>query len=219
MTPEALSPRGRRRTDRLLVITTRGLGAGAVLLCILAFTPVLNRLAELMGEKPRIEPAQAIVVLGSGLSADLTLSAAGLSRLAHAIVLWRQGLSPVIVFSGAGFLGGPSEAEVAARYAVALGVPADAILAEGGGRTTREESVRIAALLHPRGIRRVLLVSSDLHLARGVPLFARAGFEPLPAPSDRFSGLASSAEDRLYLGRALAQELLAQLYYRLAGYI
>jgi hypothetical protein len=52
-----------------------------------------------------------------------------------------------------------------------------------------------------------------------VPLFERVGFEVLPAPADSVSSVTRSPEARLRLLRHLSQELMARLYYRLAGYL
>jgi len=205
--------------DRSVVIAVRALGLGALLLCPVAFTPAVNRVAALASVEERLGPAQAIVVLGSGVNPDGSLSASSLRRVTHGVVLYTQGLSPVLVFSGATQHGGPSEAVIAARLAAALGVPGDAILAEGRGRTTREEASRIAALLSPRGVRRVLLVSDALHLRRAQPLFERVGFEVLPAPAHRPAKAATAPEERLALLQQLFQEALAQVYYRVAGYL
>jgi hypothetical protein len=53
--------------------------------------------------------------------------------------------------------------------------------------------------------------------ARG--LFERAGFTVLQAPVEDTSGGGISPEARLALGLRMGEELLAQLYHRLAGYV
>ncbi len=80
-------------------------------------------------------------------------------------------------------------------------------------------TARIARRLEPRAVRRILLVTDSEHLTRAVPLFQRVGLEVLPAPADSISAATNSPEERLQLLRRLSQELMARLYYRLAGYL
>lgn len=167
----------------------------------------------------RIEPADAIIVLGSGVSEDGVLDSDSLSRVTQGIVLQRKGLAPLLVLSGPAPQRGPAEAEVRAELARELGVPSSAILTEAGARTTREEAVRIGALLRPRQVRRVLLVTSPHHMLRARRLFAQAGFEVLAAPADDASRTSRQPEDRLKLTRKVLQEVLARLYYRVAGHL
>jgi uncharacterized SAM-binding protein YcdF (DUF218 family) len=65
-----------------------------------------------------------------------------------------------------------------------MGVPATAMLLEGQSRTTTENAADTARLLQARGIRKILLVTSALHMRRARGLFERAGFEVVPAPTD-----------------------------------
>ena len=98
-------------------------------------------------------------------------------------------------------------------------MPSEQILTETGARTTREEAARIARRLEPRAVRRILLVTDSEHLTRAMALFERAGLEVLPAPADSVSPATEGPEGRLELLRRLSQELMARLYYRLAGYL
>lgn len=133
--------------------------------------------------------------------------------------LYKAGLAPLIVFSGAAFGGPRAEADAAAQLARDLGVPGEQIIAETSPRTTREEAARISRRLESRAIRRILLVSDSEHLIRAVALFEQVGFEVLPAPADSVSSATDSPEERLKLLRRVSQELIARLYYRVAGYL
>jgi uncharacterized SAM-binding protein YcdF (DUF218 family) len=113
----------------------------------------------------------------------------------------------------------PSEAEVRARLAEDLGVPATALLADARGRTTREEARVSWEDLAPRGIRRILLVTGSEHMPRAAALFRRAGFEVVPAPIDEEPGRTTRPQARLNLARDLLRELLAHAYNRVAGYL
>ncbi len=195
-----------------------GLAALAVFLTS-AFTPLSNLLSRWLTTPPRLEPAEAIVVLGTRLLPGLELSGSSLLRTRYGIALYRRGLAPLLVFTGPARGEGPAEATVRVELARELGIPAEVILTEAGARTTREEAVRLGARLRPMGVRKILLVTNSLHMARARGLFERAGFEVLAAPPDDLSKTSGEPEDRLQLMRQILEELIAQLYYRVAGYL
>ena len=197
----------------------RGLGAvGLGLFLAAAFTPLPDVLSRRLGAAARLEAADAVVVLGASIHPDGTLSNHSLRRTIHGIRLYRRGLAPLLLFMGGPARAGHrSDAQVRDDLARELGIPVPVILTTTAS-TTREEAVRARALLEPRGVRRILLVTESQHLVRARALFERAGFEVLPAPSDGRSE-PSDPEGRLLLTWHVVEELLARLYYRLAGYL
>ena len=194
-------------------------GLGAVLVIFAAaFTPVLSHLAAWLGGPPRLDPADAIVVTArGGVDSDGVLSNASLRRTLHGIALYQRGLAPLLVFTGYQRRLGPDEAAVRADLARRFGVPAAAVLTESRARATREEARFTRALLAPRGVRRILLVTDPSDMPRTRALFARSGFDVLPAPAD--ADRPGTPEARLGLFRELVGEGLAWAYYRLAGYL
>jgi uncharacterized SAM-binding protein YcdF (DUF218 family) len=184
-----------------------------------AFTPLPNVLGRWSRVPSDIRPADAIVVLGSAVSADGTLSCDSLYRAIRGIVLQREGIAPLVVFSGVSFEGGASEAEVRAELARTLGVPSDAILTEAQAFTTREEAARIGRALRDRQVRRILLVTDGQHMRRAQRLFEGVGLQVHPATVNPFSSAEASPEGRLQLMRAVLGEWLAVGYYRVAGYL
>ena len=82
----------------------RILGLAALLVFVgAAFTPVSNWLNAWMAGAARIEPADAIVVLGrGGADSDGVLTNRSLRRLMHGIELYRERLAPLLVLSGTG---------------------------------------------------------------------------------------------------------------------
>lgn len=198
-------------TGGQLLRTVGILGVGILLLADV--TPLPKRVAAWVTLSPRLEPAHAIVVLASQIASNGELSDPSLRRAIHGIVLYRRGLAPLLVFSGGDPEGGPNEAEARAALARELGVPAQSILTDAGARTTLDEARRLALLLeNGRGVRRVLLVTDELHMPRAAAVFARAGFTVLPAP-------VGSADLYLPTARSLVEAGLAWFYYRLAGHI
>ena len=65
-----------------------------------------------------------------------------------------------------------------------LGVDRDVLLLESASRNTTQNAVFTAALLAERGINRILLVTSALHMPRAVARFEEAGMIVIPAPTD-----------------------------------
>ena len=185
---------------------------------ITAFTPLPNHLDRAMGLEPDLGPAQAIVVLGSGIHPDGVLSERSLVHELHGIVLWRRGLAPLLVLSGPGRAGSRSEAQTRLALASTLGVPLTAVVADSGGHTPRGEARSIHDRLGPTGVRRILLVTDRRHLVRARRAFEAAGFEVRPAPPPDFLGGARSPQERLQLARRLFEEWLARGYYALTGF-
>src|SRR5260370_40559882 len=158
----------------------RILGLAALLVFVVAaFTPVSNWLNVWMAGAARIEPADAIVVLGrGGADSDGVLTNRSLRRLMHGIELYRKRLAPLLVLSGTG-----EETGARAALAEGLGVPATVIMQVSSVHTTREEAERIGELLLPRGRRRILLVGDPIDMPRARAGMERAGFTVLPAPT------------------------------------
>ncbi len=124
--------------------------------------------------------ADAIVVLGNRppLDEDGHVAPETARRVERGAELFREHLAPRLVVTGGRDPDGTVEADVMARYAEELGVPASAIVREGRARDTAENAgYSVAALCggragcHPR----VIVVSSPYHLRRAVTLFRCAG--------------------------------------------
>jgi uncharacterized SAM-binding protein YcdF (DUF218 family) len=201
-----------------LRITTRLLGAMTVcVLLVAAFTPLPNLALRRLGASPAVEAADAIVVLGSGVHADGELSDASLRRLLHGVALYHRGRAPLLVVSGPANRAGVVEARVRSEMARSLAVPASAIVMVESALTTQEEARDVAAALRPRHVQRVLVVRNRLHLVRSLGVFEEAGFVALAAPSAEISDT-DEPEDRLQVMRHVTKEVLARVYYRVAGY-
>ncbi|HTU01974.1 MAG TPA: YdcF family protein [Candidatus Sulfotelmatobacter sp.] len=198
----------------------RFVGFVAVMLFVVAaFTPVPNIVGNWLSVPAWAGEADAIVVLGGGMRGEGILEEASLRRTLQGILLFRRGLAPLLVLLGPSRTPDePPEAEVRAELARDLGVPSPAILTESRAMTTRQEAGLVARLLAGRA-RKILLVTDSQHMARARPLFQRFGFTVLPFPADEVSLSAETPEGRLKLSRRVVREGLAQLYYRVAGYM
>jgi uncharacterized SAM-binding protein YcdF (DUF218 family) len=117
-------------------------------------------------QRDQRRPADAIVVLGAA-QYNGRPSPVLRARLDHAIVLYREGYAPLIVVTGGVGRGDTtSEATVGQRYLVAREVPADDVVVQPVGRSTRTSMTAVGSYLRERGLRRVLLVSDPFHMFR-----------------------------------------------------
>jgi uncharacterized SAM-binding protein YcdF (DUF218 family) len=67
---------------------------------------------------------------------------------------------------------------------VSLGVPNSAILQDSKSLNTYQNAVNVRQIMQEQGIRRVLLVTSAMHMPRSLRIFQRQGIEAIPAPTD-----------------------------------
>lgn len=136
-------------------------------------------------------PADAIVVLGAAAYGKKP-SPVLRERLRHAVELYQEGVAPVLVFTGGKRSSTDlTEAEVARRWAVAAGADPAGMVVEARSRSTRENLANTRTLLGEKGMRKVVLVSDPLHLARARLLGEREGLEvqTSPTPTTRFRSL------------------------------
>ena len=150
-------PSAGRTILQLLVV---GL-AGLLLLLVYA----IYRIAA-QGDVDEARPADAIVVLGA---AQFNGEPGGVfeARLQHAVDLWKQGLAPYLIVTGGKLPDDiTTEAATARAWAVANGVPDEAILGENRGRNTLESMEGVATILRAHDLHRVLFVSDRTHMLR-----------------------------------------------------
>lgn len=136
-----------------------------------------------------VAPVDAIVVLGGAISGDNHLGTQPnlnqhVDRLVHAATLYREGKAPLVVASGGGQPGARPEAQLMQETLSLMGVPRENMLLERASRDTHDNARFTAVLLHPRGIRKILLVTSAFHMRRAHDLFVAEGFDVVPAPTD-----------------------------------
>jgi len=114
-------------------------------------------------------------------------------RIEHGLALYRQGHAPRLIFTGG--YGGQgarfAESEVARRYAIQHGIPAEAIWIETRSQSTCQNLMEARALLQENGLEQVIVVSDPLHMARALRLSRRLGINALASstPSTRFRSL------------------------------
>lgn len=102
------------------------------------------------------------------------------SRLAAGARAWLSGRAPIVILSGGRGGAGDSEALRMKSAIQRLGVPATALVLEEHSRNTQDNAANTADLARERGIQRVLLVTSSVHMPRAVRLFRRTGLAVTP---------------------------------------
>src|SRR5271165_5697826 len=113
-------------------------------------------------------------------------------RLLAAFRLYRAGKAPLVFCTGGrnplGGIGRTPEALRMARLLEEWNIPSTAIQIEGGSINTHDNAVLSYQMLAPRGVRRILLVTSAMHMHRAAGAFRKAGFEVIAVPADFRSG-------------------------------
>jgi uncharacterized SAM-binding protein YcdF (DUF218 family) len=140
----------------------------------------------------KLPTADAIVLLGGATKSAfpprpaVDLMEEG-DRVLYAAQLYREGKAPVVIASGGRIDwrgGGLAESSDMADILVNLGVPNSAILQDSKSLNTYQNAVNVRQIMQERGIRRVLLVTSAMHMPRSLQIFQRQGIEAIPAPTD-----------------------------------
>lgn len=119
-----------------------------------------------VGRSDEARKVDAIVVLGAA-QYDGRPSPQLVARLDHAIDLWRDGTSKLIIVTGGKQLADRfTEAESAAAYLQDNGVPIEEIALENSGRTTRESLLGVRQILISRKLHSLLIVTDPYHALR-----------------------------------------------------
>lgn len=187
--------------------------------------------------------ADAIVVLGGATKSkfpprpSVDLSEAG-DRVLYGAQLYRQGKAPLIIASGGRINwrgGGSAESADMAEIMRTLGVPDSAILQDPTSFNTYQNAVNVQQILKKQGIRRILLVTSAMHMPRSLAIFQRLGIDTVAAPTDFLVTRQELAEPnssieasllnivpdafRLEMTTRALKEYLGTLIYRLRGWL
>ena len=166
------------------------------------------------GSRDEARSADAIVVLGAA-QYNGTPSPLFEARLNHAVELFQAGIAPVFIVTGGKGRPGDktTEADAAKAYAIAKGIPSDAILVEDRSKTTVEQLVTVGKMLKERGLHSAVLVSDRTHMLRSLRIARDQGIEAYGSPTAT-SPAESNVVDQV---RATGHEIGALGLYFLAG--
>lgn len=201
--------------------------------CLVLTTPLVAN--TLVGWQEAREPAMdcpaatwsTIVVLGGGVSREAqsnddfaVLSEASLRRLFAGVELARMQPDTTLVISGGVSRFAHGESGLMGALASRLGVPTERLRLETDSRTTWQNA-RFTAELQPPVARRVVLVTSALHMPRARYVFEQAGFEICAQPTDfvhaPLGGIGYFLPSTSGLAKAdlVLHELVGEVAYRL----
>jgi len=186
------------------------LAAGVTLAVAATLGPIADTLLQpLEARYPAVldasvlRPApQYVAVLGSGyrpragLPVTAALDAVGVVRLTEGVRLLRQLPGARLIVSGGPMHNEPPIARGYALAAVALGVPAAAVIFSDTPLSTGEE---IRALRAQVGDAAVLLVTSAAHMPRAMTLSRREGLHAIAAPTGNLTRAGGPGDSWLVL--------------------
>jgi uncharacterized SAM-binding protein YcdF (DUF218 family) len=141
------------------------------------------------GDLPK---ADAIVVLGGCTRPAVPprpwvdISEEG-DRVLYAAKLFRDGKAPKVILSGGRidwFGVGPPESADMAELVKAMGVPEAAILQDPTSLNTRENALNVKQIMDGNNIKKILLVTSAMHMPRSLRIFQKLGVDAIPAQAD-----------------------------------
>ncbi|MGA2867422.1 MAG: YdcF family protein [Verrucomicrobiota bacterium] len=181
--------------------------------------------------------ADCILVLGGGTQARLPprptveVDEAG-DRVLYGAHLYRQGKAPLVLCTaGTGAL--RPEAEDMAELLEMLGLPKEAILKETKALNTHQHAENLRSFFREHGFKRILLVTSAMHMPRSIRVFRRGcpGFDFVPAPTDfrapdplpqpwyrKLGGFIPTAKNFCDFSEAM-HEYIGLAYYHLRGWL
>lgn len=142
------------------------------------------------------------------------------TRVGFGYLLYKAGKAPIILLSG-----GSGGAQRMAAMLEQQGVPPSALRIEGRSSNTYENALYSSHMLADEKLRRILLVTSPMHMPRAIASFRKQGLEVIPA-SARTSPAAKPllATDKwwpqravLWLNHHILHEYIGLAVYVLSG--
>lgn len=180
------------------------------LLLVVAYA--IYRIAA-QGDIDEARPADAIVVLGAA-QFNGEPSTIFEARLKHAVDLWKSGVAPYLVVTGGKLPADrTTEGATARAYAIAHGVPEEAILGEYRGRNTLESLEGVEAILARHGLHSAVFVSDETHMLRVLRMASDLGIRAWGSPTR--TSPSDLEPDRRW--RAIVHELAGLAAYYVGG--
>jgi uncharacterized SAM-binding protein YcdF (DUF218 family) len=215
---------GLTRYERVL---SSALMVGAATIVVVALTPLSDAIAVrwMRADAAPSSSVAAVVVLSTGVTPDTAMTSAALDHLITALELVRSGKSSLLVTTVVEQRfpsGHVSSADDQARIIGLLGGGAN-WLRTPPVHSTRDEAVMSAALLFPRGARRIAVVTSPMHTRRACATFRSVGFDVtciasrLRGPAGRI--IVQSPSDRMTVFGDWIYEVTGMAEYWMRGWL
>ena len=134
-------------------------------------------------QKDETRSADAAIVLGAAVYRERP-SPVFRERINHAIQLYEDGYVKALIFTGGvGQRDTLSEAEVGRNYALARGVPAEAIFIETTSTNTLENLTNAHLVARENGLESFLIVSTPFHMRRAISVANDLKLEAYTSPT------------------------------------
>lgn len=151
----------------------------------------LMRTLECQYIPPQQVFGDVIIMLGGGATGDTpdidglgNLSGSTANRLITAVRMQKKINVPIIVSGGKVFEDTGTEAMVAQRILLDLGVPSDKIIVEDQSLNTQQNAEYVMRIIKEGQFKQPILVTSAFHMPRSVMNFQKLGITVEPYPTD-----------------------------------
>lgn len=200
------------RAWRWLERLAAGLG---LLVLVVMLTPITRWwTGALTG--PWLDPPGDVLIVLTGSSSAEMIGLDSYWRAVYAVRYFQAGAFARILVSGA-------SAAAMREFILSQGVPAEAVEMETASASTREPALHLAARLaagaDPAAGRRLVLLTSDYHMARAIRAFRKAGLRIEPQPVPDLMKRYSSPLQRWSMFLELLRETAKLGYYWLRGWV
>ena len=186
-----------------------------ILSAYLLYPHVMEGAARFLMVRDRLEPADMILVLAGDDNGE---------RVRESVELYRQGYAREILMSGGPLAWRLTAAEWMKKQAVAMGVPARAVLTEDRSESTLENALFVLSVLKGRGTKSVILVTSPTHSRRADRVFRKVlppqGIKVIssPVPLEKSEFRVDRWWTRHEDTQQVVWEYVSLVYYFLKGY-
>ena len=167
------------------------------------------------------EPADAVLVLASGVSYAGEPSLACYQRVIHGVKLVKKGQAKhLFISTGYSEKNGFKEYDAVASLTQILDIPKDkiTIFKSEDIKTTATEAAYAKKFLDAKGINKILLTTSNAHIYRSCLTFSKIGFKVLPAPCHN-EQTTVYANENFSMFRAAMHEWIGLAWYYIRGRI
>jgi vancomycin permeability regulator SanA len=191
----------------VLQVAVAGLVASIALLAYAAYR------INVQGDLDEKRPADAIIVLGA---AQFNGTPGGVfqARLEHAVELYHENVAKYLIVTGGKLPADrTTEAATARDWAIAHGVPAEAILGEFEGRTTLESIEAVGTIFREHDFTSGVFVSDETHMLRVLRMASDQGIVAWGSPTRT----SPSDRDAIRRQRAVLHELAGLVAYYVGG--
>ncbi len=145
-----------------------------------------------------VPPRSVALVFGAGLWADGSPTPVLADRVRTAAELYHAGKVRILLMSGDNSRSDYNEPQAMLEYAVASGVPSDAVVLDYAGRRTYDSCYRAR---HIFGVNEAILVTQAFHLDRALYTANQLGIDAVGVPADK--------RPYLYIRRYRLREVVA----------